>query len=230
MNAMDNENFEIPEYLKALFDTELHKELASEPFFPIHELSLFRWHVEETEALHKRMHAGELAYINKQLSANQEDINDSGVIPVEYFHMRIRYSDVVYLVSLLETALEAACVRLRLVLPPDSILFDLKELKGQKWEVPRKYLERYGQFKHPKKLWQPINKLVLLRNAIVHDNGSTYSLSVGDKKALAKCIGLTLSDYRINVKVEYVQSAVGELETLIRYYEENVTQAIERIK
>lgn len=76
---MENENFEIPEYLKALFDTELLKELASEPFFPIHELSLFKWHVEETEALHKRMRAGELAYINKQLSANQEDINDSGI-------------------------------------------------------------------------------------------------------------------------------------------------------
>ena len=228
---MDSGLPEIPDYLKDILNNELFERLlVPESTLPLFELSLFRWHAEETEALHQRMHAEELAYINEQIAANQDELNDSGMLTVEYFYKRIRYSDVVHLVSLLESALDAACNNLRLVLPPDSMLFDLKELQGNKWEVRRMFLERYGRFNHPTELWKPVKLLIRIRNSIVHDNGSTHSLNANDKKALAGCKGLDVSAYWIDVKFEYVKGAVDDLEKLINYYEENVRQAIDRIE
>ena len=226
---MARDTFEIPDHLKALFEREIRNSIASESFFDLYELSLFQWHLKETEALHKRMHDEELAYINQQIDKDFECINDSGMIPVEYFHRRIRYADVVYLVSLLETVLEDACGRLRQVLPATSIPFDLNELKDDKWIACRKFLERYGRFDHPKKLWKPINMLIILRNAIVHDNGAVASLKAGDRDALSKCSGLIPTGENINVRLEYIEAAVSDLEELIRYYERGVSDAIRRI-
>ncbi|WP_405237555.1 hypothetical protein [Lentisalinibacter orientalis] len=227
---MDNDDLELPEYLKNRIDKEFRKEVAATSFLPLYELSLFRWHIEETEALYEKMRKTELAYIGQQSNLNVEVINDSGMIAIDYFYKRIRYSDVIYLVSLLESALEAACSRLKAVLPEDSVLFEVRNLAGQKWERTRLYLEAYGRFARPKRLWKPIIRLINLRNAIVHDNGSTLGLNRQRRRAIEKCDGVRVSDGQISVTAEYVQCAVNDLEALLSYYQDNVATAIERIE
>lgn len=223
---MASDNFEIPEYMKALFDKEIRDSIASESFFNLHELALFKWHLDETEGLHKRMHDEELAYIKKQYDDGRDLVNDSGMLPVEYFYRRIRYSDVIYLVSLLETALEGTCGRLRQLLPEASVPFDLSEIKGEKWHASRMFLERYGTFTRPERLWKPINRLIILRNALVHDNGDTDMLKEDQKNALSRCKGLSVTGGQIEVRFEYVENLVQDLEAIIKYYEEGVNRAI----
>lgn len=225
---MTDDDRGIPEYLRDAFRTHILEELSNRSFFNLHDLSLFRWHLHETEKLHAQMLKAEEGFINEQIEANPDFVDDSGLIPVEYFLRRARYADVIQLASLLETVLERECERLAEALPTQSIPFAVKELKGDKWTARRKFLERYGHFDQPEELWKPINILITLRNSVVHDNGSVEALSEGDRSALTRCSGLDVTGSEINIDRSYVISALGALEDLTRYYEQRVSTAIKR--
>ena len=227
---MDNDEFEIPPYLKKIFEQELLEAEGNGSYSNLHELGLFKWHLNETEALHKQMYDAELKYIQEQDRANVDTINDSGMIPVDYFLKRARYADVVYLTSLLETILDRQCQRLTMALPAVNISFSLDELSGNKWVKRRKYLERYGNFDHPKSLWKPVNRLITLRNSIVHDNGDVDALSKNDRDSLTKCPGLSLNRIEISIDRLYVDTVVAVLEKLTQYYDKHVSEVVQRSK
>ncbi|MDJ0709568.1 MAG: hypothetical protein QNJ14_04210 [Woeseiaceae bacterium] len=217
--------FEIPDYLKARFEADLRREYASEPLFDYYELSLFKWHLQETENLNKRMHDAALQYIREQVDNDVDIVNDSGMLPVEYFYRRVRYSDVVFMVSLLESLLEKACMRLRQLLPR----VDMPEnFSGGKWRGPQQFLERYGEVQTPENLWEPVKRLIDVRNLIVHDNGSAEPLGDDGRKELSKCAGLSIKGGRVEVSPEYVERAIDDIELLIQHYEEGIRQTVER--
>ncbi len=111
-----------------------------------------------------------------------------------------------------------------------NISFSLDELSGNKWVKRRKYLERYGKFDHPNSLWKPVNKLITLRNSIVHDNGDVDALIKNDRDSLTECPGLNLNRFEISIDRLYVDSAVAALEKLTRYYDKHVSEVVQRSK
>lgn len=85
---------------------------------------LFEWYTKETTKLINEMMSTEHAYIQQQIDADVEDINDSGVLPVDYYLKRVRYADVIYMASLLERYLDKACDRLINAIGKHNVLFD----------------------------------------------------------------------------------------------------------
>ncbi len=57
------------------------------------------------------MLSSELAYIREQYPNGDPEVNDSGIVAVDYYARRIRYSHVIYLVSLLESCLNEPAPR-----------------------------------------------------------------------------------------------------------------------
>ncbi|CDH45917.1 hypothetical protein [Candidatus Contendibacter odensensis] len=117
-----------------------------------YELQLFDWYIRETEQLIAGMLSAEKTYIQEQIDAGAEDINDSGIVAAEYHLKRVRYSHVIYMTSLLEIFLERSCEKLTNIIGKQNMPFNVGDLQGDPWSVKRKFLERYGKFEIPKNI------------------------------------------------------------------------------
>src|SRR5450759_2006041 len=93
----DNLSQEMKTYLRALMLEGMGTETLD-----LYEIELFVWYAKETEAVLEKMLSSEVAYIREQSTQGNPEINDSGIVAVDYYARRIRYSHVIYLVSLLE--------------------------------------------------------------------------------------------------------------------------------
>ncbi len=188
-----------------------------------YELQLFDWYIRETEQLIAGMLSAEKTYIQEQIDAGTEDINDSGIVAAEYYLKRVRYSHVIYMTSLLESFLERSCEKLTNIIGKQNMPFNVSDLKGDQWSIKRKFLERYGKFKIPKNIFSEINVLIFLRNNFVHDNGSTSELKNGNKKQekamLDKQPWVNLSGSEIVIEADYIHSAFKAIKSLIQFVE-----------
>lgn len=225
---MGRDNQQIPEALKKSLRTMLHSQIKGTATLDVYELELFYWYVTETEKLLDDMLSAERAYIQEQIQAGAEDINDSGMVAVEYHLKRVRYSHAIYMTSLLETFLESSCERLAMVVGAQNVPFTVSELKGDQWSVKRKFLERYGKFDVPDNVWSKIQALIWLRNNLVHDNGSTHDLKPHEKTAFAKCPGIILSGHEVMIKAEYICYAFEAIRSLVHFVAEQLGEVVGR--
>jgi hypothetical protein len=90
--------------------------LKSHRSLETYELDLFGWFRNETEETWARMDAEENKYVQEQIAAGAEVINDSGILAVGYYRRRMRASHVIFLASLMEGAMKRECDRLATVL------------------------------------------------------------------------------------------------------------------
>jgi len=139
------------------------------------ELVLFEWYARKRASTYEQMHTEVDAYIREQKDAglDDNDMNDSGLVAIDYYVSRARHADIVYLASLLEVYLSRASVKLARVLGDHNVVFQPDELQGSKWERHKKFLERYGAFKFPSDVWGTLNRLISIRNDIVHEKSET---------------------------------------------------------
>lgn len=193
-----------------------------------YELELFDWYVKESETLLEDMLSSEITFIKDQVQVGAEDINDSGIVAVNYYLKRVRYSHITYMASLLETFLDRSCTALNAVIGDQNTPFAVNELKGDKWSVRRKYLERYGKFSVPDSLWLDINALITLRNNLVHENGSTCNMKVDDRKILAKRSGIILDGNEVVIESDYIASAFVAIKLLVQFIEEQIGDVVDR--
>jgi hypothetical protein len=220
----------IPEWLKSINRGRgwMRNSLNATSYMYSLEIELFDFYVNDTEKHLEAMHSQELAYIQEQIDAGAEDINDSGIIPVKYFFRRVRYSHVIYMVSLLESFLKSSCKTLEAILIEDEIQFSLEE-KPRNGRYPtinqrREHLERLGKFKIPTDIWSvEIRNLIKLRNSLVHNNGS---LSKSNSKNLP---GVKEESGEYVIEAEYISSASVAIKSLIQFVEKQLLLAIDSV-
>jgi hypothetical protein len=195
------------------------------------ELDLFDWYVKETEALGEQMLATEQTYIQSQIDSGLEDLNDSGMIPVQYFIRRTRYSHAIYIASLGETYLKDAIRRLTTLLG-DNLPFKLAELSGKDWLRERRYLERYGRFVIPDEVWKGFMGIYKVRNALAHENGNVDTMYDEDRERLIKQYagipGISVGQYELNVEPSYIAYAIGSLKALASFLDGEIAQLVDR--
>jgi len=225
---MNSDPPELPPALKAVMREEFLRQLRETSSFDTYELELFQWYVSETEQLLETMLEGEQQFIAEQVDAGREDINDSGIVAVEYYIKRIRYSHVIYMASLLEIFLERECTRLTRALEPASIPFGIREIKGDQWSTKRKYLERYGRFQIPDSMWSSVSDVTTLRNALVHDNGVVDDIPREDRQRLQSCPGISLSGAEISIEVEFIQHGFEKMKELVQFVSSKVAETLDR--
>lgn len=166
------------------------------------ELNLFEWYTRESASTLERMRGDVEAYISEQRRAILDDLelDDSGRIAMDYYLSRARYADIVYLTSLLENYLSKASEKLEWVIGDNNVNFRPRELRGNKWERHKTFLERHGVSEFPKEPWGKLEKLINIRNDVVHNN----------------------QDHRIS------ESEIGEYLSAFRALVEHVTLEINR--
>ena len=213
MSEMDD--LKVPPELQAMFRSRFLETLQHDPGLDHDEFPLFKWFAKETDALIDSMLAVETAGIKEQVDAGIEDFNDSGFVAVEYFARRTRYSHVIFLTSVFESYLDRACTTLRHVVGKHNMPFTLEELSGDKWTKRRRFLERYGHFQINDSEWETAEILSTVRNILVHDNGSTSSISEKIMARLRSLDGLRLDSHEIVVESVYVRGAASGLRKLI---------------
>ena len=219
---------EIPEEVKSELRKAGLSQLKETPTLDYYELELFDWYVKETETVLKDMLSSELVFIKEQLHSNLDDINDSGMVVVEYYLKRVRYSHVIYMISLLESFLDRACNTLTTVVGEQDIPFTTKELKGDQWSVRRKFLERYGKFTIPDQICYEIKALTILRNNLAHDNGAVCELNAEEKKMLANFAGVKLAGYKVEIEADYIRSAFQAIKSLVTFVEEEIKKIVDK--
>lgn len=185
----------------------------------MYELSLFDWYMKETEGVVENILSEENQYIEKQVKRGTSDLNDSGVIAVNYYTKRLRYSHVIYLTSLLETCLRRSCDDLEALLGSENIPFGLDQIRGNQWSTKEKYLEAYGGFELPAGPQSILRKLILVRNCVVHDNGDTTGYKESRIKELRDLPGIEIINGELAVEHEYVRTASDALRTFVEAVE-----------
>jgi len=218
---------ELPDHLKKSLRALMLAQMGNDTL-DIYEIELFDWYVKETEAVLNRMLSSENAYIQEQIAAGTPDINDSGVVAVEYYTKRMRYSHVIYLTSLLETCLERACSNLTIAVGKGTMPFALAELTGDQWSKKRKFLERYGHFELPKDLWSELQVLISVRNTLVHENGNTANLPGDQRTTLQKRPGLDIEGREFKIEEAYIRHAFQAMKSFVQAVEERVGEVIRR--
>lgn len=206
----------------------LLNQIKSTPTLDTYELELFDWYVKETETLLNDMLSREHAFIQEQRQSGAEEINDGGMVAVDYYLKRVRYSHVIYMTSLFETFLERSCAALTSAIGAHNVPFTTAELKGDQWSVRRKFLERYGKCSVPNQLWSEVQALITLRNILVHDNGSTSDLKPEDKKMLAKHNGIALNGYDVVIEANYIRSAFEAITSVVKFVEREIGTVVDR--
>jgi|GEM_PF-1656463 len=218
----------VPDRMEGMLRQLLLNDLQDTSSFDTFELGLFEWYVKETDEVIDKMLAAERDYLEEQTSAELEDPNDSGIVAAAYYLKRVRYSHVVYLVSLMETFLGRECGRLSLAIGEQNIRFTLTELSGDQWTKKRKFLERYGDFSLSEEAWQDIQDLITLRNNIVHDNGAVSELSKKGRARLERYTGINLTNPDVAVESSYVAEAFASVRRLCDEVDREVHSAIQR--
>ncbi len=226
---MSKPEIELPEHLKKSLRALMLAQMGNDTL-DVYEIELFDWYVKETEAVLIQMLSSEHAYIQEQIAAGVPDINDSGIVAVEYYAKRMRYSHIIYLTSLLETCLERACSKLTIAVSKETMPFGLAELTGDQWSKKRKFLERYGHFELPKDLWSEVQVLISVRNYLVHENGSTANVPDDQRNALKKRPGLDIDSYEFKIEEAYVRHAYQAVKSFVQAVEERVGEVIRRAK
>lgn len=222
---MTKTELELPKHLKKTLRALMLSQMNTDTF-DVFEVELFAWYVKETESLMHKMLSSEQAYIQERVAEGAPEINDSGMVAVEYFTKRIRFSHVIYLTSLLESCLERACSNLSIAIGKEQIPFGLKELKGDQWSKRREFLERYGRFVLPNDLWP--KTLITVRNYLVHENGSTENMKENDRKQLESCPGLDINSYEIKIEEDYIQDAFQAVKLFVKAADEEVGKVVQR--
>jgi hypothetical protein len=226
---MDNrDDLQIPDPVKRSLRPFLLRQIANSPILDIYELELFDWYIKETETLLSGMLSSERAFIQEQVQSGTEYINDTGMLAVEYYLKRVRYSHVIYTASLLETFLERSCVKLEDVLGKRTLPFTTADLKGSQWVVRKKFLERYGNFSIPKPIWSDIEALIKLRNNIVHDNGDTSALNEEEKQMFTKRSSIKVSGHEVVIEANYIHSALEAIKSAVQFVEKEIRAVVDR--
>lgn len=192
------------------------------------EAELFDWYTVEVDRIIESMYSSEQQFMEQQVKAEVEDLNDSGMVAVNYFAKRIRYSHIVFLNSMFESYLEQACIRLKHAVGVENIPFDLGELSGDKWSVRRKFLERYGHFEIDKAKWGFATLVADIRNLLVHDNGNTLELKPAVKGRFEKVVGLRICDNEMEIESSFIKYASNGLQCLIGSIHDEISQVIAR--
>ncbi len=188
------------------------------------ELSLFEWHVGETQRLIDEMTADEKEQTQKELDA-EDECAGSGWIAVDYFVKRIRYGQVIYLVSLIETFFTRACERLIVAVGENNILFGLDELSGGKLPKRRKFLKRYGRITVPDNQWEPIERMVFIRNICVHENGCVNSRETERSDWPP---GVTADQGDLVLGASYISDCLTAVRALTEHVEKELRQVANR--
>ncbi len=226
---MNKLEMELPEHLKKTLRALMLDQMGKDTL-DLYEFELFDWYVKETEAVLSKMLSSELAYIKEQIATGIPDINDSGMVAVEYYTKRIRYSHIIYLASLLERCLERACSKLITAVGHEVMPFGPTELKGDQWAKRRKFLERYGKIIIPKDLWSDPKMLISIRNYLMHENGSTASISDDDRKEISKCPGVDIKSTEFVLEEAYIRYASEALRKLVQAVETGVGEVIQKVR
>lgn len=222
-----NPSIEVPDHLKHSMRKALLAQLDVSTVDSL-ELELFKWYVGETEGVLNGMLAAERKYVQEQVFQGAYDVNDSGMVAVEYYTKRIRYSHVIYLTSLLETSLDRACKLLTLAIGDEKVPFGLAELSGDQWSKKRRFLERYGRFELPKDVTSEIQVVTSLRNYLVHDNGSTSAMSAADRESFSRRPGIEVDGYEVRIDDEFVRHALEAVSSFVGVLETRLKEAIAR--
>lgn len=225
---MKKDNEKVPENIKKWLKTIWLEDFKRIPTLDSYELELFEWYVNQTEILIVEMLSAERTYIQEQIDIGAEDINDSGILATEYYLKRVRYSHIIYMISLLENFLEQSCINLTNIIGQQNLPFLIKDLKGDQWSIRRKFIEKYGKFSIPDNLWQEINTLIVLRNNIVHDNGYTSELKPNEKTYLEKKRWINLNGYEIVIEVGYIHDAFKTIKSLVKFVEARLGEIVDR--
>jgi hypothetical protein len=224
---MKQQEEDLPEAMKSALRA-LMLDHMSPAALDVYEIELFEWHVKETEGAWQKMLSSERKYIQDQVDKGAPDVNDSGMLAAEYYARRIRYSHVIYLVSLLESFLDRACSALIAIAAPETRPFGPTELTGNQWEKRLKFLERYGNVKIPGELRSSPEMLIVVRNCLVHENGSTAHVSDGNKRKIRNLPGLNIDGAEFRIEEVYIQHALNGLKALVLYVEDGIGKAIQK--
>ena len=189
-------------------------------------LDLFDWFIKETEDTWAKLDAEEQKYINEQIAAGGEEMNDSGVFAVAYYRKRMRYAHVIFLASLLEGAMKRECERLTIALG-DKVLFKPAELKGDPWTARRVFLERHAAFQIPDCKWGSIKDLLAVRNALVHHNGEISLLAQQQVASLRKITGVVLECSEIGIDASYLDLAQESVRNVMEFIHERTNAVID---
>ena len=191
------------------------------------ELDLFRWFIKQTEEMCGQLEATEKQNLQEQIDAGDGDLNDSGMVAVDYFRTRVRSSHVMFLASLLESAMKLECERVSSVLG-DQIRFKVSNLKGEPWQARKLFLEQYGSFQIPTDLWDPIKKMLSVRNALAHHNGITSLLTNEQLSSLGKVDGIRVDGPELEIDASYIENASDSVRRLMEFLHHTVNQLINR--
>ncbi len=225
---MTVDDINVPEGIKRMLQQSFLEDLQRTSSLDVFEIELFEWYVREAEEVINKMLAAEREYIQKQINAEREDINDSGIAATKYYLKRVRYSHVIYLTSLVETFLDWECTRLAVAIGDQNIPFKVNELSGNQWERKRRFLERYGKFTLSEGIWRDIHDLITLRNNIVHNNGAVSELNNGHRSRLQKYAGIKLASTEVVLESSYVTEAFASVRKLCEAIDRSVGDAIQR--
>lgn len=222
-----NQSHNIPR----VFRKVLLEQMKGQEILGHDELSLFEWYARESAKTVDVMLTEERAYIKEQLDAALDlgDVNDSGMIAVEYCIKRARYADVIYLTSLLELYLSRASKKLQGVLGDHKLTFRPDELAGNKWVRHKKFLEGYGKFAFPDDAWTTLLTLIDVRNILVHENGDSASISSTTLIRIQKSPGLEAERGELVIEDAYITHCLSAFRSLVEHVNSQIDQSIERI-
>lgn len=226
MSTPDPEDFNI---LRA-FRKSLLEQMKGQQILDAYELSLFEWYVRERAQTIDLMLTEERAYIKEQHDAGLDlgDVNDSGMIAVEYHIKRARYADVIYLTSLLELYLSRASMKLKDVLGDHNVTFRPDELAGNKWVKHKKFLEGYGKFSFPDDAWATLLTLIEVRNILVHENGDTAAIRSTNLNKIQESPGLQADRGELVIEDAYITHCLSAFRSVVEHVNNQINQSIER--
>jgi hypothetical protein len=213
----------IPETLKAAFAG------YAVPFVPgivdHFEMELFSFYARDSEQLLEKMEAEARQYIQEQIDQGIDEINDTGLVAVDYFVKRMRRSHVIYLASLLETCLGRACDALGDILGLADWTVIAKPFGADWWTRKRRFLEIQASFQIPNATWNTIWALITLRNNLVHANGEPETLSADDRARILSLPGVRIENYEVFVEPACIDACFHAVSQLVWQVQTELNEA-----